>query len=192
MPDDCPVCQAKALGAAMMRDCNLGKMSPYDVARQLNCSYEQVMEHTNASHEIQIDANGKMQSEDQLLARLAENMNTLDEWSHYVISTVKKPSDVDNAKVKMLVSLTQEIRKTVEAIGTLQGRIGPGDALIQLKVTNAKFMLLTNEIAARCCPDCQMKVLNILEMPELGGGSCRTLLPSASSSQERALMEKTI
>ena len=157
------MCSAKSLGAAKIRDCHLGKTTPYVVARELECTYEQVMCHINEQHEIKVDDEGYFQSEDVLLAKLASNMRTLDQWTEYVIKTVNKPSDVDRSKVDMLVKLTQEIRRTVESIAELQGRLGPGDTVVQIQILNGRVMDMTNMILDNSCPECKMKILEAME-----------------------------
>jgi hypothetical protein len=163
----CPVCKAKGLGAAKIKDCHLGKTTPYIVAVELGCTYEEVMRHINEGHELSVDANGCMQSTDELLNKLMKNMNTLDEWSSYIIETVNKPSDVDRAKVQMMVQLTQEIRKTIESIAVLQGRVGNGDAAMQINALNTRVIDLTNTVVDNCCSDCKMKILAAMERPKV-------------------------
>jgi hypothetical protein len=167
----CPVCDAKSLGAAKIRACNLGTSTPYIVAAELKCTYEEVMTHINEGHELRVDEKGKMHSEDELLKKLSTNMNILDEWAGFIIQSVTKPEQIDGAKVNMLVRLTQEIRKTVESIAELQGRKGPGDTLIQLQIVNNKFTTITNLVLDNCCPSCQMKILDAIDRdPMLSGG----------------------
>ena len=166
MADECPVCAAKSLGAAKIRDCHLGKASPYQVALDLNCGYEQVMTHINDSHEIAVDQCGRMESQDVLLNKLMMNMNTIKEWTDYVVATVSGPRDIDRAKVQMLVQLTQETRKTIESIAELQGRKGPGDAELQVVMLNTRVVNLTNTIVDACCPECKMKILDMLDSRE--------------------------
>lgn len=161
------MCAAKSLGAAKIRDCHLGKTTPYVVANDLNCSYEDVMCHINDQHEIKVDDQGNFQSEDALLNKLATNMKTLDEWTGFIISTVQSPKDVDRAKVDMLVRLTQEVRKTVESIATLQGRMGPGDTVMQIQILNTKVIDLTNMVLDCSCPECKMKILEAMEKKQL-------------------------
>jgi hypothetical protein len=173
MNDNCPVCSAKSLGAAKIRACNMGSTTPYVVAAELGCSFEQVMTHINESHEIQVDADDNLQSPDALLNRLMKNMNTLKEWTDFVIGSVATPKDVDRAKVDMLVKLTQEIRKTVESIAELQGRKGPGDTIIQLQTLNMKVIQLTNTVVDVSCPECKMKILAAMERQQLVGGDLR-------------------
>lgn len=163
MADECPVCAKRSLGMVKIKDMHLGKLSPYQVAEQLGCTYEQVMTHVNESHEIKIDPDGLMQSPDALLNRLMISMNTLDEWTGYIIQTVKEPKDVDRAKVQMMVQLTQEIRKTVESIAVLQGRVGNGDASLQIKVLNTRVIDLTNTVLDCCCSECKMRVLERMD-----------------------------
>lgn len=172
----CPVCAAKSLGAAMMRDCNLGKKTPFQVATDLNCTYEEVMLHINESHELHVDENNNLQTEDVLLKRLSGNMNTLQEWTDFIIASVTKPSEIDRAKVQMLVQLTQEIRKTVSEIAELQGRKGPGDAYMRVQVLNAQVVDMTHAILSECCTDCQQKILAVVDKQLLasGGDKCET------------------
>jgi hypothetical protein len=158
----CPVCAAKSLGAVKIKDCHTGKSTPYIVAQELGCTYEEVMCHINESHDLQIE-DGQMQSTDALLNRLMTSMNVLDEWTGYIIKTVKEPKDVDRAKVQMMVQLTQEIRKTVESIAVLQGRVGPGDAATQINMLNMKVINLTNNVLDNCCPDCKARILSAME-----------------------------
>jgi hypothetical protein len=151
----------------------MGTASPYIVAQDLGCSYEDVMRHINEQHDIKMDETGSFKSEDDLLKKLASNMKTLDEWTSYVIATVQGPKDVDRAKVDMLVRLTQEVRKTVESIATLQGRMGPGDTVLQVQILNARVVDLTNTVLDVCCPDCRMKILESMEKKRL----CQTNVP---------------
>ena len=174
---DCPICLAKSLGAAKIRNCHLGKTTPYVVANELGCSYEQVMCHINEQHEIKVDEDGNFQTEDILLKKLASNMKTLEEWTGFIISTVSAPKDVDRAKVDMLVKLTQEIRKTIESIAELQGRLGPGDTVMQIQVLNGRVMDLTNMVLDNSCSDCKMKILQAMERKQV----CQTVVPSLTA-----------
>ena len=168
------MCVAKSLGAAKIRDCHLGKTTPYVVANELGCTYEDVMCHINEQHEIKVDEDGNFQTEDILLKKLASNMRTLEEWTGYIISTVSAPKDVDRAKVDMLVKLTQEIRKTIESIAELQGRLGPGDTILQVQILNGRVVDLTNMVLDNSCPECKMKILNAMERKQV----CQTVVPS--------------
>jgi len=178
--DNCPVCAAKSLGAAKIKDCLMGVSSPYVVAQELNCTFEEVMTHINNSHEIQVDACGNMSSPDALLNKLMTNMRVMDEWINYIITTVNKASDVDMAKVRMMVQLTQETRKTIESIAVLQGRVGSGDASMQINALNARVVGLTNSVLDNCCSDCKMKILAAMEKPKLVQEADYVCLPSVS------------
>lgn len=159
----CPVCQAGSLGLSMTRDCNLGRKTVYQVAEELNCSVDQVMTHINESHEITVDNDGYLQSQDKLLGDLLKTLKTLKQWTDYVVTTVKDPKDINRAKVDMLVRLSQEARKTIESVATLQGRKGPGDTYVQMQILNSKVMLLTNTILDAACDDCKLKILTAIE-----------------------------
>ena len=161
----CPVCRTKAYGAARMRDCVMGKTTPHQVALDIGCTLEEVMTHMNDGHDLKVDDTGQMQSTDALLNRLMKSMNVLDEWTSFIIGTVKEAKDVDRAKVQMMVSLTQEIRKTVESVAVLQGRVGQGDAAAQINQLNTKVIDLTNSVLDNCCQDCKLKILSSMERP---------------------------
>jgi hypothetical protein len=164
---DCPVCKAGSLGAAMIRDCHLGTKSTFQVALDLGTSNECVMKHINENHELMLDEDGDLKSEDRLLNDLLKTLKTLKTWTDYVVATVQKPDQVDRAKVDMLVRLSQEARKTIESVATLQGRRGPGDTYIQMQVLNNKVMLLTNTILDASCDDCKVKILEAIEKQPL-------------------------
>lgn len=160
MEEDCPVCAAKTRAAALLRLCNLGRKTHYDVAKELGCSYEQVMKHVNESHDLCEDESGKLQTQDVLLKRLAGTLNTLQEWTDFIIVTVTKPEDVDRNKVQMLTQLTKEIRGTIGDIAELQGRKGPGDTYMQIQVLNARIVNFTHAIEELCCDECKMKIIS--------------------------------
>lgn len=154
-----------------MRLCNLGKKSPFDVATELDCTYEQVMAHINGGHELQVDDQGRLQSSDVLLKRLSDNLNTLQDWADFVTSTVSGSADLDNNKIRMLTTLVKEIRGGIGDIAELQGRKGPGDAIMQVQVLNARVVDLTNTIIDVCCDDCKLKILGAIEKQnQIGSG----------------------
>jgi hypothetical protein len=163
----CPVCRAGSLGAAMVRDCHLGTRTTFEVAMELQCSNDDVMRHINESHELTLDGDGDLQSQDKLLNDLLKTLKTLKQWTDYVVTTVKDPKDIDRAKVDMLVRLSQEARKTIESVATLQGRKGPGDTYVQMQLLNNKVMLLTNTVIDSACGDCKMKILEAIEAQPL-------------------------
>jgi small-conductance mechanosensitive channel len=159
----CPVCRAGSLGATMMRDCHLGRKTTFQVAAELDTTNELVMKHINESHELTFDEDGALRSQDRLMDDLLKTLKTLKTWTDYVVNTVKDPNQIDRAKVDMLVRLSQEARKTIESVATLQGRKGPGDTHIQMQILNGKVVLLTNTIIDVACPDCKMKILDAIE-----------------------------
>jgi hypothetical protein len=160
---DCPVCRAGSLGAAMIRDCHLGKKTTFQVAVELNTDNVTVMKHINESHELTLDADGDLQSQDKLLNDLLKTLKTLKQWTDFVVMNVDGPEKIDRAKVDMLVRLSQEARKTIESVATLQGRKGPGDTVIQMQILNQKVMLLTNTVIDAACGDCKLKILEAIE-----------------------------
>jgi hypothetical protein len=162
-PPTCPVCAAGTLGAAMIRDCHLSKKTTFQIAAELQCSNEAVMRHINESHELTLDDDGDLQSPDKLLNDLLKTLKTLKQWTDFVVMNVDSPEKIDRAKVDMLVRLSQEARKTIESVATLQGRKGPGDTYIQMQVLNQKVMLLTNTVIDTACGDCKMKILEAIE-----------------------------
>ena len=172
----CPVCDAKSLGAAKIRACHLGTSNPYQVANDLGCTYEQVCTHINEQHEISVDDEGNLQSQDMLLGKLTENIQTMENWSRFIITTVTEAKHVDRAKVDMLTKLMQEIRKTIESIATLQGRMGPGDTVIQMQILNMRVVDLTNLVLTNSCPDCKAKILAAMENKQLCSAPSTPLL----------------
>jgi len=163
----CPVCKAGSLGAAMIRDCHLGKKTTFQVATELETTNEFVMRHINESHELTIDDDGDLQSPDKLLNDLLKTLKTLKQWTDFVVMNVDSPEKIDRAKVDMLVRLSQEARKTIESVATLQGRKGPGDTYLQMQVLNQKVMLLTNTVLDAACSDCKVKILEAMESQPL-------------------------
>lgn len=162
-PTPCPVCAAGSLGAAMIRDCHLGKKTTYQVALELMCDNDSVMKHINESHELTTDEDGYLKSQDKLLDELLKTLRTLKTWTDYVVVSVQRPDQIDRAKVDMLVRLSQEARKTIESVATLQGRKGPGDTYVQMQLLNSRVMLLTNTIIDVACDECKLKILDAIE-----------------------------
>ena len=172
----CPVCAFGSVGAARMRDLHLGKISPYELAVELNCSVEEIMTHVNQSHEIQVNDTGEIQSDDIFLKKLGKHLATMEKWVGFLTESVNGKGDLDRSKVIMLTALIKEIRGAISDIAELQGRKGPTDQTIRIKTMEKQIIDITGLIIREVPPSCQVRIVEEMERLKL--------LPEKSSTAE--------
>lgn len=165
----CPVCVAGEVGISYTREIRACRKSAFEVAQLLDCTVEEVMRHINDRHEFKKNASGQWESQDEILGELSRTLNTLKEWTTFVVESVKNGKDLDRSKVYMLTTLLREARSTLEFVTELQGRKGPGDQAQQIMLMQEQIRRITGmivtEVPQECKPKIAEKIQDILALP---------------------------
>lgn len=142
-----------------------GSVSIFDVARRYGCSVAQVQEHIDHHDPGSQMAEAAKQniaditSPQYCLTRLMTNMMILESWLKYVAEM----KSIQDSNIRTGVLLMREIRQTVHDVGEFQGLVGEVAAQNHMNDMNDKYRKLLNMALQELCPQCQRKLLQLME-----------------------------
>ncbi|MDD4471644.1 MAG: hypothetical protein PHT97_10875 [Methanoculleus sp.] len=159
MVEGCVMCDREQEGRKWKRDILMGLKTPRDAANYFNMDIEQVNDHL-AEHDYMTDDEKLLyESKDFYVRELAKIYTMLQDWLKYVIGaeTISK-QDIDIG-----LKLTREVRETVVKLAEFQGRLDKSAGSVEKMLRmEKKYIVLTSEIVAKVCPECQLKVLEVI------------------------------
>ncbi len=159
MIEGCQMCEERREGAKWTKDILMGLKSPKEAAVHFGMSVEQVNDHVNDHVYMTNDERLIYESKDFYVRELAKIYNMLQDWMQYVIGadTITK-QDLD-----MGIKLSREVRETIVKLAEFQGRLdksaGATEKMLKLE---RQYIKLTSDIVAGVCPECQLKVLDVI------------------------------
>ena len=132
------------------------KLTMPDAARELSCTYQEVWKHFNNC----LKAPGNEEEFEKYLKILRELVDRLNTRVEDIEGT---PTNL--ITVRMLTSLTKEMRGVIRDLGALEGRLQTG-TLIQLTNVTIKYEKLTNILFSSLCDKCRGNLITELEAME--------------------------
>lgn len=171
-PDECPICQAKSVGAKDTRDFHTRpEIHARDLAVKYGISDEQVMDHIN-NHELIIsiteNTDGSIKknisSPDFYLDELSILYTAIKDCFEWVQQN-KDSGGYDMLKIDQLIKITGEGSRLLSKMAEFQGRLkGPGDAQTKILQVEGNLNIITDILSGGIlCPKCEKVVMEKLK-----------------------------
>lgn len=160
MSDKCRICSSGEIGRLWTRDVLLGRKNLFDMSKHFDCTQEESMDHVN-NHEIIIDDSGDYDSPDFYIGKLLKILKTLEDMVSYdmIMNTNMKNQDKE-----ITIKVLKECRETLKSLGEFQGRLSSNkDVTINIAQINQNYKQITNMLITEVCPECRLKVINMLD-----------------------------
>ena len=151
----CSLCNNTNIGD-IERLVHSNEMSMNEAAHELDCTYQDAWKHFNKCL-VPVENSEQFEMYLGMMRDIVLKLNTR------VESLEKVPTDL--ISVKMITSLTKELRGMIRDLGSLEGRI-QSSPLIQLNQVTIKYSKLTSLMFSALCPECQLKLADGLDKIE--------------------------
>ncbi|MCK9577250.1 MAG: hypothetical protein M0R51_15200 [Clostridia bacterium] len=162
MTGKCRICDAGTIGRSWSKDLLLGRKTILEASIFFDCTQDDVLDHIN-NHEIVLDrASGDYESPDFYMNELLTLFNLMKDWVNLVLQSEK----LDSRDMELGLKLSKETREILKLLSEFHGNSKDKDVNVNIELINMKYMQITNFITQELCPECQLKVINLMDQIE--------------------------
>lgn len=163
MSGKCKICDAGSIGRSWSKDLLLGKKTILEASIFFDCTQEDILDHIN-HHEIIVDVtSGDYESPDFYMNELLTLFNMMKDWVNLVLQS----KQLDSRDMELGLKLSKEIREILKLLGEFHGKNDKSkDINVNIELINQKYMMITNFITKELCPECQLKVIDLMDQIE--------------------------
>ncbi len=156
----CKMCERKKDGTTWTRDILLGVKTPAQAAEYFDMTVQEVTTHVNDHEFLLEDERSIYESKDFYVRELARLYALAKDWLTYVTDA----REISKDQIDLGIKLSKEIRATITALAEFQGRLDKGGNVVaKMEHIEAKYIKLTTKIVTEVCPECQQKILTVIE-----------------------------
>jgi len=159
--DTCPLCNNPAKASSWVRLILNNHRTAIACAEFFKTTPEQVNKHIYSHYDVAdtVSPNDPEFIKDKLLKLLS----TIELWFDEAIID----NAIDRGTVDLALKMSREIRDTLKLYGELNGQLSQQNATINIVAIQNNYRQLTNTLMMDLCPDCQIKVMRVIENKRL-------------------------
>jgi hypothetical protein len=157
------MCNSGEVGRQWVQDITVGKRTILDAAMFFKCSNEDIITHMNFHDTEIIDDSGDLESPDFLINEMLKLFKMLRDWLKYSIQS----GDMSRQDYELALKMIKETREVLKTLGDWQGKSsGNKEVTINIEMINNQYKQITNMLVTEVCPECRLKVINMLDKME--------------------------
>lgn len=171
----CNICNSGKYGAKWTAELKMGTKKVSAAAVEFNMTVEDVLTHINDHSVPEEDVNlEELLNDPNFYYRELLMLHVrLKDWMSFMMET----EEFGTANIDRGIKLIKEVRETLKLLAELQGKLNKGTTTTynqQIVVVQDEIKALRTGVLERCCPECQMELLNMFSertQTKLGDGS---------------------
>lgn len=163
MGHKCNICLAGEVGRTWTKDLVLNDKEIHEACAFFKMTPEDVQDHIDTHDFEEMEDPAVLDDPEYYDRELLKLFRLFKDWMKYCI-TNGNPTKAD---VDLAMKLGKEMRETIKTLGEFRGKLNRNSSVnVNVAIINQKYMALTKALTTEVCPECRLKVINLLDSME--------------------------